>query len=204
MRIIAGAYRGRVLKTLRGLELRPTSERLRESLFDVLGDSVRGSVFLDCYAGSGAVGLEAFSRGAGEVFLLEENAAAGRLMEKNLALLGTPSHVHLVRAPVRQGLRRLEKRGLQAHFCFLDPPYGTHGEWARTFRWLDAGGLIASGGFLILQHSRRELPDERLGRWKRVRLLIQGSNALSFYQALSEPSGSAASGTVPGTQGSSI
>ena len=204
MRIIAGAHRGRVLKTLRGLELRPTSEKLRESLFDVLGNSVRGSVFLDCYAGSGAVGLEAFSRGAGEVFLLEENAAARRLLEKNLALFGTPSNVHLVRAPVRQGLRRLEQRGLQVPFFFLEPPYGTPGEWERSFRWLDAGGLMASDGLLILQHPRRELPDERRGRWKRVRLLVQGSNALSFYQALSETSGSAASGITPGVQGSSL
>ncbi len=199
MRIIAGAYRGRVLKTLRGLRVRPTSERLRESLFDVLGDSVCGSVFLDCYAGSGAVGLEALSRGAGVVFLLEEDAAAGRLLEKNLALFGMPSNVHLVRAPVRQGLRRLEQLGLRAHFCFLDPPYGIPGEWERAFRWLDAGELLASDSLLILQHPRRELPAERLGRWKRVRLLVQGSNALSFYQAPSEMSRPPTSSTTPGT-----
>ena len=72
MRIIAGSYRGRALATLRGQALRPTGERLRQSFFDVLGDSVRDGVFVDCYAGSGAVGLEALSRGAARVFLIEE------------------------------------------------------------------------------------------------------------------------------------
>ena len=182
MRIIGGIYRGRVLKTLRGQAVRPTGERLRESLFDVLGNSIQGAVFVDCYAGSGAVGLEAFSRGTGHVFLIEENAAAQRLIERNLALLGSPENLELVRASIRRGLRRLEEHGVRARFCFLDPPYENTRERERTLRWLSATSpLIEPGGQIIVQHDRKDSPGESLGPWKRARVLVQGSNALSFY-----------------------
>src|SRR5689334_7110756 len=88
MRIIAGLYRGRKLKQLRGLTVRPTPDRLRETLFDVLGESVRGAVFIDVFAGTGAVGIEALSRGAKQVYLIEENSASIRIMESNIELLG--------------------------------------------------------------------------------------------------------------------
>src|SRR5712691_6185236 len=89
MRIIAGLYRGRRLKSLPGLELRPTSDKLRETLFDILQSQVQGCLFIDCYAGSAAVGLEAASRGARQVFLLENDVAAARLIQSNIAAMGT-------------------------------------------------------------------------------------------------------------------
>ena len=134
MRIIGGIYRGRVLKTLRGQAVRPTGERLRESLFDVLGDSIQVAVFVDCYAGSGAVGLEALSRGAGQMFLIEEDEAAQRLIGRNLASLGSPANAVLVRASARRGLRRLEEKCVRAQFCFLDPPYDSPRKRERTLR----------------------------------------------------------------------
>ncbi len=190
MRIIAGLYRGRKLKTLRGMALRPTPHRLRETLFDVLGDSVRGSVFIDAYAGTGAVGIEALSRGARQVYLIEENPAAIRLMESNIALLGAApdrplgirESVGVIRAPALQGLRTLETRGVRARFCFLDPPYQAHGEYARSLRFLGASRLIETGGWIVIQHSKLEELDERAGCLARFRLLTQGSNALSFYR----------------------
>jgi len=181
MRIIGGIYRGRVLKTLRGQAVRPTGERLRESLFDVLGDSIQGKGFLDCYAGSGAVGLEALSRGAAPVFLIEEDEASQRLVERNLASLGSPENAVLVRASVRRGLRRLEEQGVRARFCFLDPPYDGPRERERTMRWLSRSPLIEPGGEIIVQHDKKDSPGESLGPWQRARVLAQGSNALSFY-----------------------
>ena len=186
MRIIGGIFRGRVLKTLRGPGIRPTSERLRESLFDVLGDSGRGAVFVDCYAGSGAVGLEALSRGAEQVFLIEEDGSAQRLIERNLAALGSPRNAVLVRASARRGLRRIEEQGVRARFCFLDPPYGSPREREQTLRWLSANTCMEPGGMIIVQHDRKDSPDETLGRWKRARVLIQGSNALTFYRESSD------------------
>lgn len=194
MRIIAGHYRGRKLKSLRGMALRPTPERLRETLFDVIGDSVRGSVFIDAYAGTGAVGIEALSRGARQVYLIEENSAAIRLMESNVALLGAApggpfgirESVGVIHKPAFQGLRALETRGIRARFCFLDPPYEAHGEYARSLRFLGASRLIETGGWIVIQHSKLEELDERAGCLARFRLLTQGSNALSFYRQASD------------------
>lgn len=182
MRIIAGEYRGRRLKTLRGRELRPTSDRLRETLFNVLRNEVAGSTFIDCYAGSGAVGLEALSRGAAEVFFIEENAAAIRVLEGNLTALGTGQQARLLKAEARAGLRRLERQGVRAHICFLDPPYAAAPEAARNLRWLSASALMLPEGALILEHPRKTSSPEQVGSWKRVRLLEQGSSALSFYR----------------------
>ena len=186
MRIIGGIYRGRVLRTLPGLAVRPTSGRLRETLFDVLGDSIQGAVFVDCYAGSGAVGLEALSRGAGQVFLIEEDREAQRVVEKNLAQLGSPVTVLLMRGSARKVLQRLEEQGVQARFCFLDPPYTIRSEREQTLRWLAASRLMEPAGTIIIQHDRKDPLEESRGSWKRVRLLVQGSNALSFYRRESE------------------
>jgi len=188
MRIIGGNYRGRALATLRGQSLRPTGERLRQSFFDVLGDSVRDVVFVDCYAGSGVVGLEALSRGAARVFLIEESEAAQRLISRNLESLGFPRNAVLVGASVRRGLRRLAAEGVRAHFCFLDPPYDRSQERRRTLRWLAAGELMELQGSLIVQHNKKDPPPDALDHWRRARILTQGSNALSFYCYLeSEP-----------------
>ena len=181
MRIIAGFYRGRKLKSLRGMELRPTPDRLRETLFDVIGDSILGSAWIDAYAGTGAVGIEALSRGAGQVYWIEENTAAIRVLESNVALLGlAPSG--LIRAPALQGLRALEARGVRAQFCFLDPPYAAHGEYARILRFLGASRLIENRGWIVVQHSKLKELEERPAGLARFRLLTQGSNALSFYR----------------------
>ena len=181
MRIIAGTYRGRLLKTLRGREVRPTSDRLRETLFNILGPAVAGSVFIDCYAGSGAVGLEALSRGAAQVFWIEENAAAARMIENNLAALGGSLQARTVRTGVAAGLRRLERQGVRANFCFLDPPYAALAEAVRNLRWLGASSLMLPGGIIILEHGRKDASPERMGPWSRARLLQQGSSTLSVY-----------------------
>jgi len=186
LRIIAGRYRGRVLKSLPGLQVRPTGARLRQALFDVLGASVEGSVFLDCYAGSGAVGLEALSRGARQVFLIEDNASAHRLISQNLSLLGSPPHATVVGFTVYNALRRLEHKGLRANFCFFDPPYRATTETLATLRWLATAQLLQPDGLIIVQHERNKPYADNLGTWNRVRLLTQGSNALSFYRTRAE------------------
>ena len=188
MRIIAGTYRGRVLATLPGPAVRPTGERLRESLFDVLGDSVRDEVFIDCYAGSGSIGLEALSRGAARVYLIEESKAAQQLISRNLDTLGLPLNAILICDSARRGLRRLEEDGVRARYCFLDPPYATSNERERTLRWLASSQLMEPHGRIIVQHDKKAPPPESFGAsgsasgtWTRTRVLAQGSNALSFY-----------------------
>jgi 16S rRNA (guanine966-N2)-methyltransferase len=182
MRIIAGLYRGRTLQTLPGLELRPTPSRLRETLFDVLGRSVEGSVFVDAYAGSGAVGIEALSRGAGHLAFIEENAARVRVIRRNLVSLGIRENVEIIGSLVRRGLRSLSEAGLRANFVFADPPYDAEREYARLLHWIGERELLAADGLVIVQHSRREVLEEEAGQLLRVRLLTQGSNALSFFR----------------------
>jgi 16S rRNA (guanine(966)-N(2))-methyltransferase RsmD len=186
MRIIAGKYRGRRLKTLRGLEVRPTSDRLRETLFNIIRADVPGSVFIDCYAGSGAVGLEALSRDAAEVYLIEQSAPAVHIIEQNIAALDISSdcsgRASVLRADAKAGLRKLAGQGVRAHFCFLDPPYALLGEALKILSWVHASSLMHPGGLIILEHGSKNLPPEYVGGWSRRRLLLQGSSALSFYR----------------------
>src|ERR1035438_6123005 len=129
MRIIAGEFRSRRLKTLPGMALRPTSDRLRETLFNVLGDTVRGAIFVDCYAGSGAVGLEAVSRGAAMAVFLEQSKAAVRVLHENIATLRVQTRTRVYEGSVDRGLRRLAAENLVPGVIFLDPPYAAAEEY---------------------------------------------------------------------------
>ena len=186
MRIIAGEFRGRRLKTLPGREVRPTSDKLRETLFNIIRAEVPDSVFIDCYAGSGAVGLEALSRGARQVFLIEQDAAAARIIEQNIfalgASLGVGQSAQLIRAGGVRLSRRLRAKGVRASICFLDPPYASLPEALSSLHWLSESALMLREGILILEHSRKDATPEQIGEWSRARLLPQGSSALSFYR----------------------
>jgi len=181
MRVIAGKYRSRVLKSALKLRLRPTSDRLRETLFNVLGALVEDSLFIDLFAGTGAVGIEAISRGAREVVFIESHAAGVRLIRRNLESLGIRAGVDVETDAVR-GLETLSARRLAADFIFLDPPYDNEEDYVRVLEFLDASHLIAPRGFVIAEHrSSMELP-ERFDRLECSRILEQGDAALSFYQ----------------------
>ena len=184
MRIIAGEYRSRTLEAPPGLATRPTSDRLRETLFNVLAPRIRGSVFLDLYAGSGAVGMEALSRGAASVVFVERAEAALKVLRANLARLGLTVGFRVQTGSVGAYLRKL-KAGQAAGFdlVFLDPPYEAAEEYAATLDLLgrEAEGLLAAGAFVIAEHRRKERLEDLYGSLKRTRLLEQGDAALSFY-----------------------
>lgn len=172
MRIIAGEFRSRRLKTLPGTETRPTPDRLRESLFNVLATEVADAVFIDAYAGSGAVGIEALSRGAARSIFIERSRPAATVIRENLASLGLTA-----RADVLQGrvLQHLSKR--KADIVFLDPPYSLESEYGEALSLL--GGDPPK--LAIAQHSSRFGLEEEYGTLRRVRILRQGDNSLSFY-----------------------
>jgi 16S rRNA (guanine966-N2)-methyltransferase len=181
MRVIAGKYRSRRLKGAGRLLLRPTSDRLRETLFNVLGPSVGESLFVDLYAGTGAVGIEAISRGARLAIFIEEHAKSVRLVKENLEALEVRG-AEVIEGDAVRGLERLVARHLVADFIFLDPPYMDAAEHKRVLEFLDGSHLIAPRGLVIVEHHRRlELP-ERFERLERTRLLEQGDAALSFYR----------------------
>ncbi|MFQ5778552.1 MAG: 16S rRNA (guanine(966)-N(2))-methyltransferase RsmD [Terriglobia bacterium] len=189
MRVIAGRFKGRRLKILRGPPTRPTSDRLRETLFNVLGASVTGSVFADCYAGSGAVGIEALSRGAEWVYLLEHSRPAARVIRQNLASLGIEEGVEVLAHDVGAGLRRLERDGVKLDLVFLDPPYQAAEEYQRALALLGESTLLASGALVIAEHHPKRPLADRYGALTRTRTLRQGGATLSFLRRRSSPHG---------------
>jgi 16S rRNA (guanine966-N2)-methyltransferase len=186
MRVIAGKFRSRPLRSLRGLDLRPTSDRLRETLFNVLsgGDpaALNGSLWLDLFAGTGAVGIEALSRGAARVEFVESSPRAAQLIEQNLASLGIHDGFHVVRADILAGLRRLQAENGPADFVFLDPPYRLQSGYQQTLEFLAGSSLLRSASVVIAEHDRKSDPGEAFGELRRFRKLEQGDAALSFYR----------------------
>jgi 16S rRNA (guanine(966)-N(2))-methyltransferase RsmD len=185
MRVIAGIYRSRILNSLKGHALRPTSDRLRETLFNVLSGAVDGARFIDVFAGTGAVGIEALSRGAVEVVFIENHAPAATLIRRNLASLEVRSGATVVAADAVRGLEKLAAKHRSGQpgydFVFVDPPYAAAEEYARVLRFLGATAILGAAARVIVEHRRNfDLP-EQVGRLGRVRLLRQGDAALSFF-----------------------
>jgi len=180
MRIIAGEFRSRRLKSLPGAATRPTPDRLRETLFDILQTRIGGATFVDAYAGTGAVGIEALSRGASYVWFLEKSRAAVEVIRENLGALDLSRRGIVVPGPVAL---TIEKQA--ADIVFLDPPYDQEREYTAAMDRLSEN----PPRLVIAQHSVRFALPEEHGTLRRTRLLKQGDNALSFYAPA--PSGEA-------------
>ena len=182
MRVIAGKYRSRTLRSLKGQMLRPTSDRLRETLFNILGPTVEGATFVDLYAGTGAVGIEALSRGARHAIFIEQHAPAVALIRRNLGSLGIGAEAEILGMTVPRAIERLEARRVHGQFIFLDPPYAADIEYENTLAALGESPLVAPDGRVIVEHlKKRELPG-RAGELELTRVVEQGDAALSFYR----------------------
>ena len=173
MRIISGEFRGRVLKTPEGLDTRPTPSRLREALFNILQQEIAGTVFLDAYAGTGSVGIEALSRGARRAIFVERSRLPVNLLKENLSMLKAYSRADVVHGRTLQQLPKLK-----ADIAFIDPPYDLAGEYRESLTILGQADVQ----LVIAQHSSRtELADE-YGGLRKNRVVKQGENSLSFYR----------------------
>jgi 16S rRNA (guanine966-N2)-methyltransferase len=193
MRVIAGIYRSRILKSLKGLALRPTSDRLRETLFNVLGPDLSGAKFVDLFAGTGAIGIEAVSRGATEVVFIENHPPAATLIRRNLDSLGVRSGVTVLAVDALRGLAMLATRSMEAapgfHYIYLDPPYAAAKDYSRVLEFLGSADLLARGGQVVAEHRRNfDLPEDA-GILRRFRVLKQGDAALSFYRQSGQAAG---------------
>jgi 16S rRNA (guanine(966)-N(2))-methyltransferase RsmD len=182
MRVIAGKFRSRTLQAIDGLETRPTYDRLKETLFNVLHSAgkVEECRWADLFAGTGAIGIEALSRGASSVCFAEKNVAAARVLRANLATLALEAT--LAERDATEALRQWENGGLQFDVIFLDPPYRMHGAYAEVLRVIARGELLAPGGIVVAEHEKRFDPGDGDGNLRRYRLLKQGDSALSFYR----------------------
>jgi 16S rRNA (guanine966-N2)-methyltransferase len=183
MRIVAGKFRSRILAPVK--DLRPTSDRLRETLFDILGERVEGAVFWDLFAGTGAVGIEALSRGARRVVFVEKHAATVRLIRRNLEMLkvreGKNEEVEIICADAVAAVAKLGEHGVKADFIFADPPYARQKELEETMGVIAERSLPAPAGIFVAEHSVKFALPEVMETLKKIRVVEQGDSALSFY-----------------------
>ncbi len=178
MRIIAGTLKGRRLAAPSGQRIRPTSDKLRETLFNVLTPRVQGARVLDGFAGTGALGLEALSRGAAHVTMVERSRAGLELIEENLRRCRVVEGCAIIRAAMDEAVERLAAQRFD--LILLDPPY----DHAQVSHLLDqVGGLLADDGLLVLEHARRDPGPAEAGALVRQRQITSGDSALSLYAA---------------------
>ena len=186
MRVIAGKFRSRTLRSLPGMQIRPTSDRLRETLFDVLsaGDpnALIGSVWIDLFAGTGSVGIEAFSRGAAGVYFVESSRQAADLIRRNLNSLGISQGFEILQRDSSRAIAHLAAKATQPDYIFLDPPYHLKSAYRDTLSSL-ADSLLAEHALVIAEHDKKFDPGEAFGVLRRSRKLEQGDAALSFYRS---------------------
>ena len=183
MRVIAGKFRSRPLRALRGLDIRPTSDRLRETLFNVLTagnpQALEGSVWLDLFAGTGAVGIEALSRGAAMVYFAESAKPAAEQIRRNLQTLDITNGVQIMQQESTRALAELRRQRINPDYIFLDPPYPLRDAYRQTLEIL---GDSVTYALVIAEHEKKFDPGEAFGNLQRIRKLLQGDAGLSFYR----------------------
>ncbi|MDE1177675.1 MAG: 16S rRNA (guanine(966)-N(2))-methyltransferase RsmD [Edaphobacter sp.] len=193
MRIIAGKYRSRLLEAPRGMTTRPTSDRLRETLFNVIAPRIEGARFVDLFAGSGAVGIEAISRGANFVWMVENAQPALRAIRENLTSLKIAAGCRVEERSAMGALEGMLKRGEKANIIFLDPPYESAEEYVRVLGLLGSErglALLEEDARVIVEHRAKEALEKSYGALEQIRRLKQGDAALSFYAVRSAVSSS--------------
>lgn len=179
VRVIAGSYRGLRLETRRGEAVRPTADRVKEALFSILGSALDGAAVVDCFAGTGALGIEALSRGAGRVAFVENDARTLSLLRKNLNRLSVPVSVS-VSVLEDDGLRpeRWGRGVLPVDVILADPPY-RRGLGGRLLEAIDPGTALSPGGILVLEHEKDDVPGN--ARWQAAARRRYGDTVLSLY-----------------------
>jgi 16S rRNA (guanine966-N2)-methyltransferase len=185
VRIIAGTHRSRPIGAPKGRDVRPTSDRARESLFSILGTAVRGVRFLDLFAGSGAVGLEALSRGAARAVFVEREARAAAVLSSNLASLDMGDRGLLLRADWLVALDRLAASGERFGLIFADPPYDS-GLAARCLLEGRVDAILEKGALLVIEHRRTEILPEPPAALFHLKSRVAGEGAFSIYRKREE------------------
>jgi 16S rRNA (guanine966-N2)-methyltransferase len=182
MRVIAGQYRGRTLRSPPSMEVRPTSDRLRETLFNVLAPRISDTRFLDLCAGSGAVGIEALSRGARHATFVDRSRKMCGLIESNLDLCGVPEELtEVVMSEAAEFLRRAQSRAAERwDIAFFDPPYAI--DYSPVLTLFGTGELLVPDGVLVVEHHHKKDLKDEVGELRRWRILKQGDSSLSFYE----------------------
>jgi len=186
MRIISGISKGKRLCTLRGQAIRPTSDRVKESIFNILGKEVDGRHVLDLFAGTGNLGIEALSRGAAKAVFVEKDKSAIDLIKKNLSRCGFDDRSHIITGEVERTIRLLHRKGEVFDFIFMDPPY-RRGLVQQTLGILQAQTLHHEDSILVIEHDRREPLSESMEEWALLRKRRFGDTVVSFIAPSGKP-----------------
>ncbi len=188
MRVITGSAKGRPLKALKDRSVRPTSDRVKESLFNIIGSRVVDADFLDLFAGSGSVGIEALSRGARSCVFVELQTAHLRVVAENLQTTGLRDRAELIRRDARAALKDLGNRGRRFDLIFVDPPYGQE-LVPQSLALIDDCGVLAEGGWVICEHHGKDQVPDAAGGLHRFREVVFGETVLSIYRAEARDAG---------------
>jgi 16S rRNA (guanine966-N2)-methyltransferase len=179
MRVISGKFRSRRLKGTPPTGIRPTSDKLKETIFNILGPSVQGATFLDGCAGLGGIGIEAISRGAAFVYFVEQSRKACQIIRENLRTLQVEHGFKILEMDL---LKSLDLLGAPLDIAFVDPPYDREDLYEACLNRFGHAPLLAPAGLLIIQHSKRKEMPDCAGNLQKIRSLVQGDAALAFYR----------------------
>lgn len=180
MRVISGKARGRRLKAPKGLALRPTADRVKEALFNILPRDLSGYKVLDLYAGTGSLTVEALSRGASGALLIDSAGEARKVIQENLKSLELLDRVRIWQTPVARAIRQLSRQGEAFDLVFLDPPY-EKGLVEATLRAIGKGGILKGTGLVVAEHSVREKVATSYGALRLNDQRRYGTIMISFF-----------------------
>jgi 16S rRNA (guanine966-N2)-methyltransferase len=178
MRIVAGVFGGRRLHPPKGMKIRPTSDRVREAIFSIIGQAASGANVLDLFAGTGALGLEALSRGASKALFVDQSLAAVQLIRANIKACNVAEHVRVIHGSVDQTIHRLGVQGECFDLIFMDPPYG-EGSIQKTL--VNLAGVARPGALIVAEHDSKDVLPSNSQEWMRTQERRYGDTTVSFY-----------------------
>ena len=184
MRVISGQCKGKRLFSVRGLDLRPTSDRVREAIFDILQNQIEGRQVLDLFAGTGALGIEALSRGAGRAVFVEENPRSLTVLRKNIEECRVKDRAQVLAREVNTGIKILEAKGESFQIIFLDPPYG-QGFVLKTLEALAASSIVSPDTLIVAEHAATD-PVFPIPHLERIAARKYGGTLVSFFRMQEE------------------
>ena len=182
MRVISGRFKSRRLKAAPPAAIRPTSDKLKETLFNILSTRVQGATFLDGCSGTGGIGIEALSRGAAQVYFVDQSSKACRIVHENLRSLGIVEGNTILEMDIVKALDRFARDGIQFDIAFIDPPYEREDLYQGSLEGFGQRPLLTSDGILIMEYSKRKMMPDSTGSLQKFRTLVQGDAVLAFYR----------------------
>lgn len=183
MRVIAGEYKGRRLDRIEGTDIRPTSDTVKEALFNILGDAVIDSAFLDLFGGTGGIGIEALSRGARHVVFIDSDIKSIKVLRGNLSRLNIKDCIEVYNVDYSRAISKLHKYGKKFDIIFMDPPYSM-GLAESALKAIDDNPVLSQSGYIIVEHDSKEDMPQNVGRLHLYRFKKYGNTVLSFYKSI--------------------